>query len=193
MRQRFTNLLACSLLASLATGCASFSSNEPASPSLKGERIPLNRGERDEVSRARNFEKPQAQSTPQEVKPATSSYPLTTRYIYGVSTPLVVCGVMHICSIELQPGERISAGSPRAGDKDRWITSVLSAGQGASEAAHVTVMPLESNIETSMIVMTNRRAYQIQLRSSRGDSMLRTTFIYPDELAARWNATQQDK
>lgn len=192
------------LVTAALSGCSTFQPpSDPAIPSAKGARTPINRPAADEISRGRNSQH-EAQ-TEQRVRRVAAQesgaesaqedfslqirYPLTTRYVYGTSTPVIVCAVSHVCDIELQAGEKIIP-PLRTGDRARWQLDVATAGQGSSEVPHLTVMPLEMGIETSLMVITTKRTYHMLLRASRSESMLRTVFMYPDDMAARWTAAE---
>lgn len=114
-------------------------------------------------------------------------FPLTTRYVFGVSQPVVHCAVQHVCDIELQAGEKITQ-APRIGDKARWGVDIVMAGQAPNETPHITLMPLEAGIETSLVVLTNRRTYHLFLRATKQHAMLHVSFTYPEYMTARWNA-----
>ena len=43
-------------------------------------------------------------------------------------------------------------------------------------------------LDTNLIVTTNRRAYHINMRSSRTEYMARVGFIYPEDAQAKWDA-----
>lgn len=116
-----------------------------------------------------------------------SRFPLTTRYVFGVSNPVVYCAVQHVCDVELQAGEKITL-APRIGDKSRWGVDVVMAGQAPNDTPHLTLMPLEAGIETSLVIVTNKRTYHLFLRATQQQSMLHVAFTYPEDMAARWNA-----
>lgn len=167
-------------------------------PSSKAARLPINKTASDElpISRARNSsaeEQRVRRITPDEDSPAAeepstgSRYPVTTRYVYGVSSPVVVCAVSHVCDVELQAGEKITV-APRIGDKARWGVDLVMSGEGSNATPHLTLMPLEAGAETSLVVITSKRTYHLFLRSGRQNSMLHTVFTYPEDLNARWNA-----
>ncbi|WP_082848064.1 TrbG/VirB9 family P-type conjugative transfer protein [Delftia sp. GW456-R20] len=194
------------LVTAALSGCSTFqnTSNELAYPTTRGDRQPINRVGPEEVSRGRNnpdtpLDQRVRRVTGQESGPVgdardshyslQNTKPLTTRYVYGASTPVIVCAVGHVCDIELQPGEKVVP-PLRTGDKVRWQLDLVTAGQGGQEVPHLTVMPLEPGIETSLIVITTKRTYHMFLRASRADSMLRTVFVYPDDLSSRWTAAQ---
>jgi P-type conjugative transfer protein TrbG len=108
----------------------------------------------------------------------------TVRYVFGASYPSIVCAVLQVCAVELQAGERVS--SLNAGDTARWIIEPGVTGSGDSEVQHVIIKPTDVGLETSLIVMTNRRTYYLRLRSHRTEYMPRIAFSYPEEAAAKW-------
>lgn len=194
MSQRSALLL---LIAALG-GCSTIqSAPEPAMPSSRASREPINKQAVDpQFSRARNThaadsrarrESPEDAGQDTGEPPRQSQHQVTTRYVFGVSNPTVFCAVSHVCDVELQAGEKVTI-APRIGDKSRWAVDLLMAGQAPNETPHLTVMPLEVGAETSLVVMTNKRTYHLYLRATRSSSMLHTVFTYPEDLNARWNA-----
>ncbi len=110
----------------------------------------------------------------------------TVQFLFGSTQPSVVCAVLQVCDIELQPGEVIS--NFNAGDPVRWRLEPARSGSGAGETEHVMVKPLDVGLRTSMIITTNRRTYYLQLVSHRTDYMPRVSFSYPDDAAKKWDA-----
>lgn len=189
------NRLSIALVAALAlSGCASSAYKQPElpSPSPTAKRVPINqvsavdvRGSR-LVPGASEVKPPAPEPEGDQVKEV--SYPLTTRFIFGITNPVVVCSPGHLCDVELQVGEKVSA--VRIGDKARWKIEGMSQGQGVRETQHLTLTPTESGIETSMLVITDRRTYHLLLRARRSISMLHAKFIYPEDMASQWNAIE---
>lgn len=81
-----------------------------------------------------------------------------------------------LTDIVLQSGETIE--QIRVGDKHRWeIDTFTDASSGAS---HVYVQPIQDGIETNMVILTDRRTYQLSLVTSFFyDSMV--AWKYPGE------------
>jgi type IV secretion system protein VirB9 len=50
-------------------------------------------------------------------------------YAYGGGLPVVVCAPLHVCILELEPGEKI-VGEPHIGDSIRWEISPSASGSG---------------------------------------------------------------
>lgn len=108
------------------------------------------------------------------------------RFLFGAQQPSIVCAVLQVCDIELQPGEQVN--SIHLGDQARWLVEPAVTGQGAHEVQHLIVKPLDVGLETSLVVTTNRRTYHMRLRSHRRDFMPRVGFTYPEDALAKWDA-----
>ena len=113
------------------------------------------------------------------------------RYLYGAMQPSIVCAALQVTDIALQPGEMIT--SVHAGDTARWLIEPAVTGAGASAVQHVIIKPTDAGLETSLIIATDRRMYHLQLKSHQTQYMARVSFIYPDELQARFRAVTQAK
>ena len=107
------------------------------------------------------------------------------RFLFGSQQPSIVCAVLQVCDIELQPGEQVN--SIHLGDQARWLVEPAVTGQGALEVQHLIVKPLDVGLETSLVVTTNRRTYHMRLRSHRRDFMPRVGFTYPEDALAKWD------
>jgi type IV secretion system protein TrbG len=107
------------------------------------------------------------------------------RFVYGAQQINVVCAVLHICDIELQPGEQVN--NLNVGDPRFQVEPAIS-GSGAGEVQHLIVKPLDVGLETSLVVTTNRRTYHIRLRSHRSQFMPRVGFTYTEDAVAKWDA-----
>lgn len=103
----------------------------------------------------------------------------TVQFVYGVEQPSIVCAVLQVCDIALQPGEQMN--SFNLGDTARWLVEPALSGSADNEVLHLVVKPLDVGLTTSLDVFTNRRAYHIQLRSHRTEYMPKVAFVYPDE------------
>ncbi|WP_051050700.1 P-type conjugative transfer protein TrbG [Metapseudomonas furukawaii] len=111
---------------------------------------------------------------------ATQGFAAESQQITFNSSPsTIVCAVLHVCDIELQPGEVIT--DLQAGDRARWsITPAITNVSGA-EIHHLVVRPYDVGLETSVVVSTNRRTYHLLLKSDASRYMPRVTFTYPEE------------
>jgi P-type conjugative transfer protein TrbG len=107
-------------------------------------------------------------------------------FAFGASQPDIVCAVLQVCDIAMQPGEQVN--SINIGDSARWQVSPAVSGAAPSETEHLIVKPLDSGLETSLVVTTDRRTYHINLVSRRTDYMPFVAFTYPADVAAEWAA-----
>lgn len=100
---------------------------------------------------------------------------------FGRSVPTVLCVPFRICDIALQPGERVN-GAPLVGDGDGWIIEPAVSGT----TQHVVVKPKLEGLSTNLVIHTDRRVYQIELKSTKSDLMPMVRFSYPEDRQARW-------
>lgn len=105
------------------------------------------------------------------------------RFVFGVSEPSIVCAVLQVCDVALQPGEQVN--NINVGDP-RWTVEPAISGVGASEVQHLIIKPQDVGLDTTLVVTTNRRTYHLRLRSHRTKSMPYVAFIYPDEENKKW-------
>lgn len=107
------------------------------------------------------------------------------RFVFGVQQINIVCAVLQVCDVELQPGEQVN--NLNQGDLRFTIEPAVS-GIGAGEVQHLIIKPLDVALDTTLIVTTNRRTYHMKLRSHRTQYMPRVAFTYPEDAAAKWDA-----
>ena len=105
-------------------------------------------------------------------------------FVYGVQQPSIICAVLQVCDVALQPGEQVN--SIDLGDTARWTINPAIEGAGSREIQHIIIKPLDVGIETSLIVTTNRRTYHFQLRSHRTRYMPKIAFTYPEDAMMKW-------
>lgn len=109
----------------------------------------------------------------------------SVRFVFGAQQINVVCAVLQICDIELQPGEQVN--NLNVGDP-RFTVEPSISGVGAGEVQHLIIKPLDVGLDTSLVVTTNRRSYHIRLRSHRTEFMPRVGFTYTEDAVAKWDA-----
>lgn len=107
-------------------------------------------------------------------------------FVFGASQTSIVCAVLQVCDVQLQPGEQVN--SIHLGDKVRWTVDPAITGYGANEVQHLIIKPSDVGLETTLIVTTNRRTYNLRLRSDRKEYMPVVNFSYPEEAMAKWEA-----
>lgn len=105
-------------------------------------------------------------------------------YVYGSVVPKVVCRPNRVTDIALQPGEKVTG--VHAGDTVRWQISPAISGSGDTEIIHVIIKPLMPDISTNLLVMTDRRTYNINLVSSNGNYIPSLRFTYPQDVMDGW-------
>jgi type IV secretion system protein VirB9 len=113
----------------------------------------------------------------------------TIRFLFGQSQPSIVCAVLQVCDVELQPGEMVS--SVNLGDAVRWLVEPALSGAGDDAIQHLVIKPLDVGLETSLMVTTDRRTYHLRLRSHRTEYMPRVAFSYPESAASKWAAVKK--
>lgn len=101
-------------------------------------------------------------------------------YLYGAGMPAVICAPLRLCSISLEPGEVVN--NINIADSVRWNTSLGTSGSGQGQTTHVMVKPTDVGLETSMSILTNRRDYQLTLKSRTDDWMPEISFVYPSNI-----------
>jgi type IV secretion system protein VirB9 len=119
---------------------------------------------------------------------AIQVYPYTEGALYQLYT-----SPQKVSNIALQPGEEIVAVS--AGDTVRWVIGDTVSGAGDTARAHVLVKPIAEDLKTNLVIITDRRAYHLELTSTSETYMASVSWRYPhDDLLAlqRRNATAEE-
>jgi type IV secretion system protein VirB9 len=98
-------------------------------------------------------------------------------YVYGATLPSIVGSPMRISDIELEPGEAVN--EILVGDSARWLVESGSSGSGIT---HIFVKPVDIDLETSLVVTTNRRVYHIRLVSRENSFTPYVGFLYSSQL-----------
>lgn len=113
------------------------------------------------------------------------------RFLFGATQPSIVCAVLQVCDVELQPGERVN--SLHLGDTARWTVEPAVTGTGSAAVQHLIIKPMDTGLETSLIVTTDRRTYHLRLRSHRTEFMPRVAFTYPEDAMAKWEEIRKQE
>ncbi len=79
--------------------------------------------------------------------------------------------------IALEAGENLVAVS--AGDTVRWVVGDTTSGEGASAQVHILVKPIGADLETNLVITTDRRTYHLELRSADKTYMASVSWTYP--------------
>ncbi len=108
----------------------------------------------------------------------------TVIFPYGESLPTLVCAPLRLCDIALQPGETVK--HVRLGDTVRWKTSPASSGPDIAPTIHAIIKPMEANLETTLLITTDRRTYHLRLVSDKKSWMPQVAFEYPEDQERAW-------
>ncbi len=108
-------------------------------------------------------------------------------FVFGAGLPVVVCSPLHVCVIELEMGEHITA-EPALGDSVRWDLSPRSVGKEPAITTLVIVKPRAPGLDTNLVLTTDRRAYYLRLVSDANKYTARVGFEYPDQPKPEWQA-----
>lgn len=110
-------------------------------------------------------------------------------FLFGATEPSIVCAVLQVCDVELQPGEQVN--SINVGDSARWLIEPAVSSSGGGEIQHLIIKPMDVGLSTSLVVTTDRRTYHMRLISHRTQFMPRVAFQYPDDVTAKWQALKE--
>lgn len=91
-----------------------------------------------------------------------------------------------VTDIALQAGEQLVGSGPvAAGDTVRWIIGDTESGTAASKQVHILVKPTRADLQTNLVINTDRRTYHLELRSTPSTYMASVSWQYPqDQLIA---------
>jgi type IV secretion system protein VirB9 len=150
----------------LPTPASSFSSSL-----LGGKEPELNEQERAGVEitdawRQRSYESMVSQ-------PGTSGSVL---FRYDQSYPSIVCAILQVTDIELEPGEVVT--QVNVGDTTRWSVESAVSGSGSEQTQHLIVKPRDIGLTTSLVVTTDHRTYHLILVSDEKEFMHSVRFVY---------------
>jgi type IV secretion system protein TrbG len=119
---------------------------------------------------------------------AIQVYPWTEGALYRLYT-----SPEKVSTIVLQPAEELIDVS--TGDTVRWVIADTISGQGSTRRVHILVKPTLPDIQTNLVVLTDRRAYHLELVSTKQTYMASISWTYPtDSLVAlhKQNQTAQE-
>lgn len=110
------------------------------------------------------------------------------RFIYGSGQTQIMCAVLQVCDVALQPGEQVN--NINIGDPRFTIEPAIT-NAGPLQRLHLVIKALDVGLDTSLVVTTDRRTYHFRLRSSRHEFMPYVSFTYPDEAQMKWEAIRK--
>jgi type IV secretion system protein VirB9 len=110
---------------------------------------------------------------PEEYSHAAMIYDYDGDFVYEVYTQ-----PLRASDIRLENGER-SVEAPFISDSERWMLGAGVSYEHGVPVQHIYVKPVESGLEASLIINTDRRVYHIILRSYRDVHMPMVRWRYP--------------
>lgn len=124
--------------------------------------------------------------------PATEGDNGYVQYVYGAQKATIVCTPLKICDIQLQTGESVQY--TFIGDSSRWVLEPALVGSGGIYSTeHVIVKPLDTGLNTNLVIATDRRIYHINLVSHKTKYMPQVSFVYPEDAMAKFKAKQANR
>ena len=112
---------------------------------------------------------------------AVQVYPFSSGALYQV-----YAAPGQVTDVALQPGEQLVGSGPvAAGDTVRWIIGDTESGAGEAKRIHILVKPTRPDLQTNLVINTDRRTYLLELRSTEKTYMASVSWQYPqDQLIA---------
>ncbi|CAN7697176.1 P-type conjugative transfer protein TrbG [Mesorhizobium sp. LjRoot246] len=112
---------------------------------------------------------------------AIQLYPWSEGALYQIYT-----APGQVTDIALQPGEQLVGSGPvAAGDTVRWIIGDTQSGAGDRLQVHILVKPTRPELQTNLVINSDRRTYHLELRSTEKTYMASVSWQYPqDQLIA---------
>lgn len=93
-------------------------------------------------------------------------------YVHGASQPTIIAAPMQVCDVELEPGEKIN--EIVVGDSARWLVESGTAGS----TTHLFIKPVDTGLESSAVITTDRRTYHLKLVSQKTGFTPYVGFVY---------------
>jgi type IV secretion system protein TrbG len=103
---------------------------------------------------------------------AIQVYPYTRGALYQL-----YAAVNQVTDIGLEPGEKLISVS--AGDTVRWIVGDTSSGEGKDAAVHILVKPIAADLDTNLVITTDRRTYHLEMHATAATYMASVSWSYP--------------
>lgn len=101
-------------------------------------------------------------------------------FLFGDAMPSIITAPLRLTDIVLEPGEIIK--DVQIGDSIRWVISLSTSGEEPLIASHVIIKPVDSGLQTTLNIMTNKRVYRLNLISEEKKFMPGVAFHYPNNI-----------
>lgn len=107
-------------------------------------------------------------------------------FAYGQSMPKLTCSPTRACDVEMEPGEKVK--KIVLGDKINWEWQPAESVERGHVVQHVVFQPRDNNVESNVIITTDRRTYHIKLYAPKREGVYlnRVGFYYPEDLVSDW-------
>ena len=108
-------------------------------------------------------------------------------FAYGQSMPKLTCSPLRACDVEMEPGEKVK--KVILVDGVNWQWDAAESVERGKQVQHIVIQPKDRELETNLIVTTDKRTYHIKLYSPKveGAYINRMGFYYPSELVSSWS------
>jgi type IV secretion system protein VirB9 len=103
---------------------------------------------------------------------AIQVYPYTKGALYQL-----YAAVNQVSDVALEAGEKLVSVS--AGDTVRWVVGDTTSGEGKDTQVHILVKPIGADLETNLVITTDRRTYHLEMKSSQATYMASVSWTYP--------------
>ena len=103
---------------------------------------------------------------------AVQNYPFVKGALYQL-----YAAVNQVSDIALEPGEKLITVS--AGDTVRWVVGDTTSGSGALAQVHILIKPIAPDLQSNLVIATDRRTYHLEMRSTEETYMASISWIYP--------------
>ncbi|HEU4378828.1 MAG TPA: P-type conjugative transfer protein TrbG [Hyphomicrobiaceae bacterium] len=103
---------------------------------------------------------------------AMQVYPYSKGALYQL-----YAAVNQVTDIALEASEKLVSVS--AGDTVRWVVGDTTSGEGKDAQVHILVKPIGADLETNLVITTDRRTYHLEMRSSPSTYMASVSWTYP--------------
>jgi type IV secretion system protein VirB9 len=122
-----------------------------------------------------------------KAKPMMSSDGMVI-FPFGQTMPKLTCSPSRACDVEMQIGEKVK--KVILGDGVNWTWDSAVSGQQGQQIQHVVFQPRDMDLESNVIITTDRRTYHIKLYAPKKESVYlnRIGFYYPQELVSSWES-----
>lgn len=106
---------------------------------------------------------------------------------FGQSMPRLTCSPTRACDVEMQPGEKVR--KVNLGDGVNWTWDGASSIERGKTIQHVVFQPRDNDLESNVIITTDRRTYHIKLYAPKKEGVYlnRIGFYYPQDLVSSWD------